>query len=274
MDSFRCGAKEERVEVISRTENCIVDIERWLVFNRLSLNAPKSDMLNNVSPRRTGSVPGINIGCEWVAKSRSVRDLGVWLDEGMTMQQHISMICKSANASLYKISRIRKYLDQTSIERLIHAFVTSRLDSNNSVLYGLPDKALVPLQRIQNRAARILSRTKKHDHITPVLYRLHWLPVKQRIKFKILLMCFKVVHGMAPAYLNLTRVERQRATRSSADTTLLSRRSRTKFGDRCFSTCGPRLWNDLPRHIRGLIPFSVLSACSNHGCLVRPLEGR
>ena len=237
--------------MISRTEHCIVDIERWLISNKLSLNAPKSDMLNSVSPRRTGSVQGINIGSEWVAKSRSVRDLGVWLDEGMSMQQHIKMICKSANASLYKLSRIRKHLDQTSIERLIHAFVTSRLDSNNSVLYGLPDKALVPLQRIQNRAARILSRTKKHDHITPVLRNLHWLPIKQRIMFKILLMCFKVVHGMAPAYLNLTRVEKQRVTRSSGDTMLSAKRSRTRFGDRCFSTCGPRLWNGLPRHIRG-----------------------
>jgi hypothetical protein len=76
------------------------------------------------------------------------------------------MICKTANASLYKIGRIKEYFDQTSIERLIHAFVTSHLDSNNCLLYGLPDKTIVPLQRIQNRAARILGRTKKHDHTT------------------------------------------------------------------------------------------------------------
>ena len=134
----------------------------------------------------------------------------------------------------------------------MHAFVSSRLDSNNSVLYGLPDKTLAPLQRIQNRAARILIRTRKYDHITPVLKKLHWLHVKQRIKFKILLMCFKVLHGMAPAYLKLTHVERQRVTRASSDSTLLlCRRSRTRLGDRCFTTCGLRLWNDLPGHIRG-----------------------
>jgi hypothetical protein len=88
-DSFRRGSKEESVEVISRTENCIAGIERWLVINKLSLNAPKSDMLNSVSPRRTGSVPGIHIGCEWVAKFSSVREVEVCLDESMSAKVQI-----------------------------------------------------------------------------------------------------------------------------------------------------------------------------------------
>jgi hypothetical protein len=68
----------------------------------------------------------------------------VWLDEGMmNMQKHIKMICKTANACLYKISWIKKYFDQMSIEHFVHAFVTSRLDSNNCLLYGLPDKTIV-----------------------------------------------------------------------------------------------------------------------------------
>jgi hypothetical protein len=103
------------------------------------------------------------------------------------MQMHVKMMCKAANSSLYKIGRISKHLDQRSTERLIHAFISSCLDCNNNLLYGLPQKTIAPLQRIQNRAARIVSRTKKWDHITPVLQNLHWLPVRQRIDFKILL---------------------------------------------------------------------------------------
>ena len=113
-----------------------------------------------MSTRRTGSVHGIHISDVWVPKSSCVLDLGVWLDEGMNMQTQVKMVCKAANASLYKIGRIRKHLDQRSTERLIHAFISSRLDCNNGLLYGLPQKTIAPLQRIQNRAARIASRTK------------------------------------------------------------------------------------------------------------------
>ena len=85
---------------------------------------------------------------------------------------------------------------------VIHAFVTNRIDFCNSLLYGLPDCELKKVQRVQNAAARLLTSTRKYDHITPVLRELHWLPVKYRIQFKILLLTFKAIHGMAPDYIS------------------------------------------------------------------------
>jgi len=170
----------------------------------------------------------------------------------MTMQPHIRRVCKAANFSLHKIGRIRKYLDQASAERLVHAFVSSRLDMNNGILYGLPENAIAPLQRVQNTAARVICRKRRYEHITPTLKALHWLPVRSRIEFKILLMCFKALNGLAPGYLaSMLRFgTSERLTRSCCSERLLPPRSRTKFGDRSFRHAAPTLWNKLPSHIK------------------------
>ena len=97
--------------------------------------------------------------------------------------------------------KIRNYLDQPNAEKLVHAFVTSKLDFCNSLLYGLSKKQLEKLQRILNAAARI-KKTQKFQHISPVLRNLHWLPVTKRIEFKILTITYKALNGMAPSYIS------------------------------------------------------------------------
>lgn len=87
------------------------------------------------------------------------------------------------------------------LQTVIHAFITSRLDYCNSLYFGLPKSSLDRLQLVQNAAARLLTGTRKREHITPVLASLHWLPVKFRIDFKILLYVFKALHGCAPQYI-------------------------------------------------------------------------
>ena len=116
-----------------------------------------------------------------------VKSIGVVLDQHLSMEQQISAICKSAHHQLFNTGRIRNYLNKKCTEQLVHAFITSKLDYCNSLLFGLPQKQINRLQRIQNIAARIVSLRKKHDHITPILIEPHWLPVTQRIKFKVLL---------------------------------------------------------------------------------------
>ena len=85
---------------------------------------------------------------------------------------------------------------------LVHVFVTYRIDSCNALLFGLPNFLIQRLQYVLNSAARVIARSRKFDHITPLLIELHWLPVEQRIIFKILLFTFKVVNGLAPSYLS------------------------------------------------------------------------
>ena len=87
------------------------------------------------------------------------------------------------------------------MENLIHGFVTSRLDYCNSLLYGLRNGLISKMQRVQNAAARLVYRAPRYCHITPLLTELHWLNVKHRINFKIILIAYKAIYGAAAEYI-------------------------------------------------------------------------
>ena len=117
------------------------------------------------------------------------------------MERQINAVCKTSYMHLYNISKIRCYLDKQSLACVIHAFVTCRLDYGNALLCGYPGTQIQKLQRVKNVAARLISGRRKYDHITPVLKNLHWLPIVQRIHFKVMITVFKAMHNTAPAYL-------------------------------------------------------------------------
>ncbi|XP_072033195.1 uncharacterized protein [Amphiura filiformis] len=187
---------------ISGLELCVRDIKNWSTANHLKLNQDKTEVLHITSRfRSSDSIPTVCIGDAQIEPSLNARNLGVLFENDLNMASHINNICRSASHALYKISRIRQYLDQHTTEKLVHAFVTCRLDNNNGLLYGLPDSQISKLQRIQNSAARLVTLTKSRDHISPILRELHWLPIKSRITYKILLLTYKSLHGLAPLYL-------------------------------------------------------------------------
>ena len=137
---------------------------------------------------------------------------------------------------------------------LVNSLVTSRMDYCNGLLYGVPMTALKKLQTVQNTAARLISKTARHDHISPVLKDLHWLPVQQRIQFKILTLTFKAIHNLAPEYIkNLLQVYkfgRNLRSQSSSIRLVLPKSRYMTYGDRCFASAAPKLWNELPSIIR------------------------
>ena len=135
----------------------------------------------------------------------------------------------------------------------MHAFITSKLHLLNSLLLGMPHNQINKLQHIQNIAARIVTRTKRSEHITPVLKQLHWLPIEYRIQFKVLLYVYKALNGCAPGYLSdlIEQYSPPRLLRSDSQLLLCVPKSRTKtYGDRAFANIAPRLWNNLPPSIR------------------------
>ena len=131
--------------------------------------------------------------------------------------------------------------------------MTSRIDYCNSLLYGLPQTVVQRLQRVQNCAARIVSRTKKYDHITPVLQKLHWLPICLRPTYKTLVLTYTVLKGLAPNYLQELLKLRcpGRTLRSSSLSILDKPLSQTvTYGDRRFAVAAANCWNPLPNEVK------------------------
>jgi hypothetical protein len=112
-----------------------------------------------------------------LASNDSIRNLGAHFTPQMDMEKHVNTVCRSAYHQLRNIGRIRKYLTTDATKTLVNCLVISKLDYCNSLLFGIPKLTVNKLQRVQNTAARIITKTPRHDHITPVLKELHWLPI-------------------------------------------------------------------------------------------------
>ena len=182
---------------------CISDVRSWMIKNKLKINDDKTEFLLITSPcTKLIDDVYISIGQKniSISTSKSCKSLGVMFDHHVSMDVQLKNICRSALFRIRNVSAIRHLLPSVAAQ-LMHSLVTSRLDYCNSILYGLPDCKINRLQRVQNIAARVVSRCSKYDHITPILKSLHWLPVKMRILFKILLLAYNCVNGLAPEYM-------------------------------------------------------------------------
>ncbi len=193
----------------------------------------------------------------------SQKNLGVILDSNLSFENHISNVTKTAFFHLRNIAKLRNMLPVSDAEKLVHAFMTSRLDYCNALLGGCPASSINKLQIVQNAAARVLTRSRKYDHITPILQSLHWLPIKFRISYKILLLAYKALNGLAPAYLTslLSRYNPSRSLRSqNSGLLVVPRIAKSTKGGRAFSYLAPKLWNSLPDNVQGSDTLSLFKS--------------
>jgi len=242
---------------VQRVNRCLGDIKSWSTSNKLVLNENKTEIIHIQSKfsRNITNLPQVVVSGVAIDPKNNARNLGVIFDDNLLLQKQINSVCSSAYLALYSIGKIRRYLDLQTTEKLVHAFISSRLDLCNSLLYGLPNFQLDKLQHVQNCAARLVTRNNKYAHITPILRKLHWLPIKARIEYKILLLTYKSLKGLAPDYLTslLTPYKPKRTLRSSKNNLLQSPYTSTKaYGERSFRAAAPKLWNHLPDSIKNI----------------------
>ena len=248
---------------INEMELLVDDIRAWYAQNMLMCNDPKTEMMVISSKFKPIKDPlPVKVGECSIPSATSVRNLGVIMDNHLTMISHINKIVKIAFLKIREISYYRKFLTPSAAKTLVHAYVTSRLDYCNGLLYGLPKELVGKLQSVLNTAARLVSLVIKYDSITPVLKELHWLPVHYRIQFKILLQVFKALNDLAPNYLrNKLSYQPPHGLRSDNQNILVIPKSRTKFyGDRAFSVAGPVSWNQLPCDLRTCSSLDVFKS--------------
>ena len=237
---------------INRLIKCISDVNNWLSHNFLKLNQDKTEVLV-IGEKSARDDIIARLETRSITCTDKAKNLGVILDSDLNFIPHFNHIRKTSFYHLKNIAKILPLISQPSKEILVHAFITSRLDYCNSLFTGLPKQELNKLQLIQNAAARLITNTKKRAHIKPILRSLHWLPIKYRIKFKVLLLVFKSFHGNAPVYIQdmLPPYIPPRHLRSAGSKCLIKQMKKTKknYGHD-FSYFAQRHWNKLPVNIR------------------------
>jgi len=171
------------------------------------------------------------------------------------MKSHISRVARACFYHLRRLRAVRRQLGQAVTARLVSAFILSRLDYCNALLAELPASTLAPLQRVLHAAARLVFELKPRDHVTPALKTLHWLPIKQRIQFKLCLLAHLAITGRAPPYLQdlitpTSSVPRRASNRSASNHDLVKKLTSLKLGQRAFSVAALRAWNSLPKELK------------------------
>ena len=166
---------------VESLESCVENVRIWMLRNRLKMNDSKTEMMVFALPR----VLSVSVVPEVHKPAASVRNLGLAMDTYLYMDLHVAKTCQIGYFQLRSIRSVQRVLPPDALDKLVHAFITTPLYYCNFVLIGISTKALDKLQLLQNSAARVVTRTQKYDHITPVVKALHWLPVKKRIGYKV-----------------------------------------------------------------------------------------
>ena len=153
----------------------------------LKLNDEKTEFLVMTSRHQQHKIHDHDIKVDPAANhaSKSARNLEIVFDNNLCMNENVKRICQTVYFHIRNINNIRKILITETAAAIIHALITSRIDNGNSLFTGISERLLCKLQLAQNAAARILTKTRKFEHITPILKELHWLPVRERIQFKL-----------------------------------------------------------------------------------------
>ena len=230
-------------------------LHNWLCANGLCLNPDKSDAILFGTSKRLQSfshVTQVNVaGCP-VALSNSIVTLGVTLDQCLNLNAHVSAICRSSFFHIKAIRHCRASLPIDVRVTLATALVQSRLDYANSVLLNTTEHNLQKLQRIQNYLAKSIFPVYPPIPSAELVHSLHWLPIKDRINFKVAVLVYGLLNSHQPTYLTDLLSHRPAArTLRSADYQLLDQpRCATAFGGRAFAVTAPRIWNAIPLDIR------------------------
>lgn len=241
---------------VSKLQDCLSALHLWFSQNHLVINPDKSDavLFSTVQQARTAPLPldAVQVADSRVQLADSIKILGVLIDRHLSFNSHVQTTCRSANYHIRALKHIRSSLTLDMARTVASALVTSRLDYANSLLYQTSDYNITKLQRTQNALARVVFQAPRTEHIRPVLQKLHWLPIRHRIVYKIASLTHKIQSTGDPAYLqrDIRRYAPARQLRSSSSHLLSVPRTRTEIARRAFSYAAPSIWNNLPLAIR------------------------
>lgn len=250
-------SSSDSVSSLNSLKCCLDSVLKWMPSNKLKLNPGKTEFLlighEQQRKKFVSQFPISLMGVE-TKPSKSARNLGVVFDQNFNFRKHITQVCGSCRYHIRDLRRIRRHLTLDNAKFLACALVASRMDYCNSLYYGLAEKDIKMLQRVQDTLARLVTRADPLSHAPPILKSLHWLPIRFRIDFKVRLLTFKTLQLELPTYLHslLSKAIPSRSLRSNKGLLLAVPKVKTVTGSRAFSYCAPVLWNVLPEKLRSL----------------------
>ena len=229
--------------------------------NKLSVNPDKTEYL--LFNSKNINVPvSINLNLNTISPSECAKNLGVIFQSDMSMEKHISSVVKTCFLQLREFRHIRSFIPKSAAIIFANAFIHSRIDYCNSLFHGLPKYSINRLQKIQNSVARIVTRTSRSSHITPILKSLHWLPVQYRINFKLCCITHRALSLKEPHYLNsllINRLNSYSLRSSSFNPLTLPFFNKKSNGFRSFAHAASFLWNHLPNTVRSCTYILIFS---------------
>ena len=182
---------------------------------------------------------------------RHVKALGCILsNEKLLPSKHIDSVIQRCNLTLRELWQIRSYLSFHTSRTLINSLITCHLVLFNGCRSAFPEYQITKLQKMQNRCARLIFRLPTHLHITPFIHQPHWLKVSYRITFKVCLLVWKCLHGLAPQYLTELLKYSSSGLRSQSSKLLTAERFCLDNTRGAFALASPRLYNRLPLEVR------------------------
>ena len=264
---------------------CLQEIKDWMLSNKLKLNPEKTEVLTVQSRNNhhTWSLESLDLNNsgDSIEPSAVVKSLGVRFDTYLTFDDHVQAIVQECNRHLRNLRVIASKLSYELKRQLVHCLIFSKLDYCNGLLYGLPDSTLRKLQKIQNSCVRFLFGTEnieKWDSVTPFLKEAHFLPVKQRIDFKIGLTAYKCLNNIAPKYLSdciSVKSQPTKSLRTDEDYFLLDVPPipNLKRTERSFKYCAPEVWNKLPYEVRSCSEVTVFKQKLKTHLFIKAFDG-
>ena len=265
-----CYVDDTKLQISFKLQDCsnaVIDlnddlllIRNWCFDNLLLLNPDKTKLMVFGSRQLTSKLPDFRItllGKELVPVS-SAKDLGVILDPNITFDDHILKTVSSCTSSLAQISRVKHVFKRDTLVTIINTLVFSKLFYCSSVWSNSSGKNICKLQLVQNFAARIITGTRKFDHITPALKDLRWLPIKQHLYLRDAVLAFKCMTGCAPRYLSDQFTTRNKITkRATRNCQLLNiPLFKSASGQRTFHYRTVNIWNNLTSNLKTLKTIS------------------
>ena len=199
----QAGKHENESSILNQLQNCLENINSWMTTFKLKMNNSKTEIIAYGTKQQLDklNITDVSVGGCKVTCVDHVRDLGVHMTSTLNFDLHIRKKCQTAHNQLRNLRGIRKHVTQKSAETLVHGLIHSHLDFCNGLFADIPAYQLDKLQKVQNQAARVVLNATYDQNSNDLLKQLHWLPVRARIMFKVLVIVFRVVQGTAPSYL-------------------------------------------------------------------------